>query len=433
MVADIFPESPILITLPRILKNEAETLAALCGAGVSVIHIRKPEASEPEIEELLKTLQALGADMSRLTIHYNEPLARKYGLGGVHLRIEELLAGAGEGLRRSCSAHGWTEAERAATDADYVFLSPLFDSISKPGYRSAIDPAEAAERLRRRKGRIVALGGIRPANIARVRRIGFDGAAVLGAAWSADEKAVDTERTLKNYHILNRKWKAAGGTLQLISDGDLSVAAQFLDAGGRWIQLRMKDASAEVIVCRGKEMLALCRKRRAVLVVNDAPQLAAAIGADGRAPRSSRYAAHRSEVDYRRRSGYRFDGQHLRTDRSAQRRRNRLRRTGTLPFHDNQEKPVAGARHGGLPHDPRTYADGKYPPAGRGDRRHRTAGYTADHADGGRRDRPQRSDRPRGLARHDDREFSERNPERMNRRPGRQITKQYVIIKQWKI
>ena len=281
MVADIFPESPILITLPRILKNEAETLAALCGAGVSVIHIRKPEASEPEIEELLKTLQALGADMSRLTIHYNEPLARKYGLGGVHLRIEELLAGAGEGLRRSCSAHGWTEAERAATDADYVFLSPLFDSISKPGYRSAIDPAEAAERLRRRKGRIVALGGIRPANIARVRRIGFDGAAVLGAAWSADEKAVNTERTLKNYHILNRKWKAAGGTLQLISDGDLSVAAQFLDAGGRWIQLRMKDASAEVIVCRGKEMLALCRKRRAVLVVTDAPQLAVAIGADG--------------------------------------------------------------------------------------------------------------------------------------------------------
>ena len=281
MVADIFPEAPILITLPRILKNEAETLAALCGAGVSVIHIRKPEASEPEIEELLKTLQALGADMSRLTIHYNEPLARKYGLGGVHLRIEELLAGAGEGLRRSCSAHGWTEAERAATDADYVFLSPLFDSISKPGYRSAIDPAEAAERLRRRKGRIVALGGIRPANIARVRRIGFDGAAVLGAAWSADEKAVNTERTLKNYHILNRKWKAAGGTLQLISDGDLSVAAQFLDAGGRWIQLRMKDASAEVIVCRGKEMLALCRKRRAVLVVNDAPQLAVAIGADG--------------------------------------------------------------------------------------------------------------------------------------------------------
>lgn len=281
MVADIFPESPILITLPRILKNEAETLAALCGAGVSIIHIRKPEASEPEIEELLKTLQALGADMSRLTIHYNEPLARRYGLGGVHLRIEELLAGAGEGLRRSCSAHGWTEAERAATDADYVFLSPLFDSISKPGYRSAIDPAEAAERLRRRKGRIVALGGIRPANIARVRRIGFDGAAVLGAAWSADEKAVNTERTLKNYHILNRKWKAAGGTLQLISDGDLSVAAQFLDAGGRWIQLRMKDASAEVIVCRGKEMLALCRKRRAVLVVNDAPQLAAAIGADG--------------------------------------------------------------------------------------------------------------------------------------------------------
>ena len=281
MVADIFPESPILITLPRILKNEAETLATLCGAGVSVIHIRKPEASEQETEELLKTLQALGTDMSRLTIHYNEPLARKYGLGGVHLRVEELLAGAGEGLRRSCSTHGWAEAERAAAEANYVLLSPLFDSISKPGYRSAIDPAEAAERLRRRKGHIVALGGIRAANIAQVRRIGFDGAAVLGAAWSADGEAVDTERTLKNYRTLNRKWKAAGGTLQLISDGNLAVAAQFLAAGGRWIQLRMKDTPADVIVCRGKEMLNLCRKYRAVLIVNDTPQLAAAIGADG--------------------------------------------------------------------------------------------------------------------------------------------------------
>ena len=433
MVADIFPESPILITLPRILKNEAETLAALCGAGVSVIHIRKPEASEPEIEELLKTLQALGADMSRLTIHYNEPLARKYGLGGVHLRIEELLAGAGEGLRRSCSAHGWTEAERAATDADYVFLSPLFDSISKPGYHSAIDPAEAAERLRRRKGRIVALGGIRPANIARVRRIGFDGAAVLGAAWSADEKAVNTERTLKNYHILNRKWKAAGGTLQLISDGDLSVAAQFLDAGGRWIQLRMKDASAEVIVCRGKEMLALCRKRRAVLVVNDAPQLAVAIGADGvhlgqadMPPIEARRiigdgavigstantfeqiaARNDGETDYVGLGPFRFTTtkKNLSPVLGTEGYRTILGRMRT----ENIPLPVVAIGGIELPDIPqimRTGVDGIA-----------LSGAIV----------------PRGLARHDDREFSERNPERMNRRPGRQITKQYVIIKQWKI
>ena len=281
MIANFLPESPILITLPRILKNEAEALAALCRAGVSVIHIRKPEASEAETEELLKALQALGTDMSRLTIHYNEPLARKYGLGGVHLRPEELLAGAGEGLRRSCSAHDWKEAKRTAPNANYVFISPLFDSISKPGYRGTIDPGEAAERLRNHTGHIVALGGIDPANIARVRRIGFDGAAVLGAVWCADAQTVDTEQTLKSYLLLSRKWKAASGTLQLISDGDLSVAAQFLEAGGRWIQLRMKDTPPEVIVCRGKEILDLCRKYRAVLIINDTPQLAVETGADG--------------------------------------------------------------------------------------------------------------------------------------------------------
>ena len=46
MVADIFPESPILITLPRILKNEAETLAALCGASISASRRRPNRKSK---------------------------------------------------------------------------------------------------------------------------------------------------------------------------------------------------------------------------------------------------------------------------------------------------------------------------------------------------------------------------------------------------
>lgn len=163
---DRLTDAPLLVTLPRVLKSEAETLAALCRAGAGPIHIRKPESSAAEVEGLLRDLCAAGADMDCFTLHYDEPLARRYGLGGVHLRGERIAAGAGKGLRRSCSTHGWDEVERYGPVADYVFLSPLFDSISKAGYRSAVSLEEARSRLPLSEGRVVALGGVCAENIA---------------------------------------------------------------------------------------------------------------------------------------------------------------------------------------------------------------------------------------------------------------------------
>lgn len=275
------PDAPVLITHPGLLHREAETLALLCREGHSWIHIRKPDASPTQIETLLRELQEQDVDFSRLTLHYHETLARQYHVGGVHLPGEALLSGAGAGLRRSCSTHSWAEVERYATVTDYLFLSPLFDSISKPGYTSNISLREAHLRLADASGTIVALGGVDAENITRVRQVGFAGAAVLGALWSLQGGALDPQQTLHNYQVLYRKWRASGGALQLISDGNLTVARQFLEGGGRWIQLRMKDTPTEVIISRGKELLHLCRSYQAVLLVNDTPQLAVAIGADG--------------------------------------------------------------------------------------------------------------------------------------------------------
>ena len=278
---DRLTDAPLLVTLPRVLKSEVETLAALCRAGAGPIHIRKPDSSAAEVERLLRDLCAAGADMDCFTLHYDEPLARRYGLGGVHLRGERIAAGAGEGLRRSCSTHGWDEAERYGPVADYVFLSPLFDSISKAGYRSAVSLEEARSRLPLSEGRVVALGGVCAENIAWARLAGFDGAASLGAVWVTEGDRLDAQATVLRFLKLRRKWRAAGGCLQLISDGNLSVAEAFLRGGGRWVQLRMKDVPAGQIVGRGRELLALCRAWGALLIVNDAPELSAEIGADG--------------------------------------------------------------------------------------------------------------------------------------------------------
>ena len=76
----------------------------------------------------------------------------------------------------------------------YVFLSPIFDSISKVGYAAAFPEEQlrqaAKERLIDRQ--VVALGGVTATNIAALRAWHFGGAAFLGDVWSRmDDPNVD--------------------------------------------------------------------------------------------------------------------------------------------------------------------------------------------------------------------------------------------------
>lgn len=53
-------------------------------------------------------------------------------------------------------------------------------------------------------------------------------------------------------------------------------------AGGcKWIQLRMKDSSADEITSVGNEIMKICRRHNCMLIINDHPQVVAAIDADG--------------------------------------------------------------------------------------------------------------------------------------------------------
>ncbi len=76
------------------------------------------------------------------------------------------------------------------------------------------------------------------------------------------------------------------GRLQFITQDTTQVeitagVEAFLAGGGRWVQLRMKEATDEAIVEAGRAILPLCKACGAVLIVNDRPELALEIGADG--------------------------------------------------------------------------------------------------------------------------------------------------------
>jgi thiamine-phosphate pyrophosphorylase len=69
---------------------------------------------------------------------------------------------------------------------------------------------------------------------------------------------------------------------QPAADGShLTAIKDALDAGCKWIQLRVKDQSEAEVLRQATEAVQLCKSYHAKLIVNDHPEIALKAGADG--------------------------------------------------------------------------------------------------------------------------------------------------------
>ena len=144
------------------------------------MHLRKPGATATDCARLLDELPA--DDRRRIVIHDFFELVEPYGLRGIHLNARRNTAPDGYKGHISRSCHSLEEAKLNKAVCDYVFLSPIFDSVSKQGYTSTFTDETlkqaSSEGIIDRK--VVALGGVTPDKISYLRRLGFGGAAMLG-------------------------------------------------------------------------------------------------------------------------------------------------------------------------------------------------------------------------------------------------------------
>lgn len=95
------------------------------------------------------------------------------------------------------SAHTLRDVEAAAAGgADYVTLSPIFATASKPGYGPTlgVDALAAAARIRIP---VIALGGVCVATAAACHRGGAAGMAVMGSLMRAADPAAETRALLR--------------------------------------------------------------------------------------------------------------------------------------------------------------------------------------------------------------------------------------------
>jgi hydroxymethylpyrimidine kinase/thiamin-phosphate pyrophosphorylase len=173
----------ITITSPEFLSGEAIFIDKLFSQGLDLLHLRKPEASLEAYNQLL--IQIPEQWHSRIVLHEHFKLAEEYKLHGIHLnrrcsQVPDSFRGS-----ISCSCHTLGEVKKQKDSKDYVFLSPIFDSISKVGYHAAFSPTSlkqaAIENIIDEK--VIALGGITANNISLVKEWHFGGVAFLGDIW----------------------------------------------------------------------------------------------------------------------------------------------------------------------------------------------------------------------------------------------------------
>lgn len=165
----------IAVTLPHFFPEEGDIISRLLRKReVDFVHIRKPGATDGQTEDLIKKIDK---DFHpKLKLHDNFQLLEKYNLGGVHLNKRNPDA-ASVPSSISKSMHTIEELKNFLL-YDYVFLSPIFDSISKPGYTSAFSFPVLSENVKGKN--VIALGGVTPEKIPLLKSIGFSGAAMSG-------------------------------------------------------------------------------------------------------------------------------------------------------------------------------------------------------------------------------------------------------------
>ena len=173
----------IVITPPSAVDNEAFLIAQLLDGGAFAVHLRKPGMSVDDCARLIENIPE--GYRRHIVVHDNFGLCRRYRLQGIHLNSRNPLPPESHEGTLSCSCHSIDEVKKRKKDMDYVFLSPIFDSISKQGYAAAFSDNELSDAAKAGiiDQKVVALGGVTARRAGQLRVWGFGGAALLGDVW----------------------------------------------------------------------------------------------------------------------------------------------------------------------------------------------------------------------------------------------------------
>lgn len=187
----------ILFSPPENQTNEIEQLIQMFELGLPLFHLRKPTFSQQEMSNYLSKVPMIYH--SKIVVHSNYGVSNQFNLKGIHLteRSRKKITNLHNLYKIvSTSFHNFEDWENQQHLFEYCFLSPIFDSISKKGYKKAFDYEILNEKLSKKATFTMALGGIQIDNIQKSIALGFDGVACIGTVWEAKNPLVVIKKML---------------------------------------------------------------------------------------------------------------------------------------------------------------------------------------------------------------------------------------------
>jgi thiamine-phosphate pyrophosphorylase len=194
----------VVISNATMLPDEAAIIQQLFAEGLEVLHLRKPEADEQAVRQLIEAIPA--EYHNRIAMHGFFHLMDEYDIHRWHFREEhrqettkeDMMQLKAKGYTLSTSVHDLPTLQRLTSLFSYAFFSPVFDSISKQQYKG-VAGADFYLKDEQKPLSVIALGGVEAGNIQSVMAMNFDGAALLGAIWKEPADAVENFKLCKQH------------------------------------------------------------------------------------------------------------------------------------------------------------------------------------------------------------------------------------------
>jgi thiamine-phosphate pyrophosphorylase len=196
----------IVETLPTFFVEEDQILTAFFEEGLDILHLRKPETSSIYSERLLTLIPS--KYHKRIVVYNYFYLKDDFNLMGIHLNQynPQKPYGYSKHISYTCSSIEELRSQKAFYD--YVFLTPVYDSMFYESYPPAYTPEQLRMAARKRiiDNKVMAMGKINVDSIPEIRDYGFGGVAMTNDLWDKFDICQDKDyNALIEYFICLKK------------------------------------------------------------------------------------------------------------------------------------------------------------------------------------------------------------------------------------
>lgn len=184
----------ILLSPSERKDSEIPLLINMFEQGLPTYHLRKTKFSTRELKRFISEIPK--KYHPRIVIHTHHELAVKFDLKGIYISRShkkrkfrtwwkmKWLTFRKKTLQVSATFRNIEDVTTHDSDFDYVFLSPVFDSISG-NFQSGFSEYNLKPAVQKSKYKVIARGGVSTDTIQKAQELGFSGLAFYSVIWKS--------------------------------------------------------------------------------------------------------------------------------------------------------------------------------------------------------------------------------------------------------